>query len=147
MSISSDVVAMIDSYNELYTGQQATPEVLKSMLKELRAYTKRDEFLVIGTISDAYMWLGIDEPMGNGDNELQLTLLGPSGPGGPPTFASNSYDATEQGLLEAIVDGKEFLKRYHRDGVCECKTRFVWRLKLEGGTHCLQCTANKAMGM
>ena len=83
MSLSSDVVAMIGAYNDLYTGQQATPEVLKSMLKELRAYTKRDEFLVIGTISDAYMWLGIDEPMGNGDNELQLTLLRPSGPGGP----------------------------------------------------------------
>ena len=143
MSISSDVVAMIESYNELYTGQQATPEFLKSMLKELRAYSKN---LVIGKPSDAYMLLGIEEHE-YGDNELQLTLLGPCLAGSPPMFAINLYHATEQGLLEAIVDGKEFIKRYHRDGVCECKTRFVWRLKLEGGTHCLQCTANKAMGM
>ena len=137
---------LVAQESELYTGQQTTPEVMKSMLKDIIAHTKRDENLVIGEPNDAYMWLGVGEDE-NGHNELHLTMLGPSGPGGPPSFGLNSYDVTEQGLLNAIVDGKEFLKRYHRDGVCECKTRFNWCLKLEGGTHCLQCTANKAMGM
>ena len=146
MPLSSDVVAMIGSYNELYPGQQATPEVLRSMLKELREYTKNDENLVIGKPDDAYMWLGLDDDF-EGAEHLHLTMLGPSGPGGPPTFDAKSYDATEEGLLQAIVDGKEFLKRYHRDGVCECKKPLYWRLKLEGGTHCLVCTANKAMGI
>ena len=146
MSISSDIVAMIGSYNELYTGQQATPEVLKSMLKDLCAHSKKGINMGIGKPDNAYMWLGIEADE-DGDNELQLTLLGPSGPGGPPTMGVNCYGMTEKGLPEPIVDGKEFLKRYHRDGVCECKTRFNWCLKLEGGTHCLQCTANKAMGM
>ena len=146
MSLPAAIAAMIGEFNELYPGQPASPEVLKSLLKELIARSKDEQNLVIGRPDNVYFWLGLE----NDEEEKQrifLTFNGPSGPGGPPTIAINEYDVDEEGLLQAIVDGKELLKRYHRDGICEvCKHSFSWNLKLEGGAHCAQCTANKAIG-
>ena len=146
MSLPATIAAMIGEFNELYPGQPASPEVLKSLLKELIAYTKGDDCLNLGDPHNAYFWLFVGDGEGD-EKQLFLQFNGPSGPGGPPTIAIKEYDVNEEGLLQAIVDGKELLKRYHRDGICEkCKHSVCWRLKLEGGAHCMQCTANKAMG-
>jgi len=142
---------MIGEFNELYPGQPASPEVLKSILKELVARSKdEDRELIIGRPDNAYFWLcvevGSDED-GQEQQRIHLQFQGPSGPGGPPSIAFRSYDVSENGLLRAIVDAKELLKRFHRDGVCEeCKKSYLWCLKLEGGAHCLKCTVNKAIG-
>ena len=146
MSLPATIAAMIGEFNELYPGQPASPGVLKSLLKEIIAQSKNEEQanIVIGSPSSAYFWLYVEE--GNG-SRLFLEFKGPSRPGGPPTLEINDYDVSEDGLLQAIVDGKELLKRYHRDGVCqECKNTYREHLKLEGGAHCMQCTVNKAMG-
>ena len=143
---------MIGEFNELYPGQPASPEVLKSLLKEIIAQSKDEEQanIVIGSPSSAYFWLYVEsheDDEGNENQRMYLEFKGPSRPGGPPTLDMKDYDASEEGLLQAIVDGKELLKRYHRDGVCEeCKGPYSWSLKLEGGAHCMQCTVNKAMG-
>ena len=145
MSLPAAIAAMIGEFNELYPGQPASPEVLKSLLKKLIAFTKKGN-LVIGRPDSAYFWLSVED--GDEDEkQIFLQFNRPSGPGGPPTIAIKEYDVNEEGLLHAIVDGKELLKRYHRDGICEkCKHSVCWRLKLEGGAHCMQCTANKAIG-
>ena len=149
MPFPADVLAMIGEFNELYPGQQASPEVLKSILKELIAQTKTSN-LIVGKPDSAYFWIRVELGEDEEGNDVQLIISefkGPSRPGGPPTLVENQYLANEEGLLRAIVDGKELLKRYHRDGVCEeCKNGFRERVKLEGGTRCLQCTMNKAMG-
>ena len=146
MSLPAAIAAMIGEFNELYPGQPASPEVLKSLLKELIAYTKKGN-LVIGRPDSAYFWLSVEDGDELNEKQIFLQFNGPSGPGGPPTIAIKEYDVNEEGLLQAIVDGKELLKRYHRDGICEVrKTKFSWSLKLEGGAHCAQCTVNKAMG-
>ena len=151
-SLPVTIAAMIGEFNELYPGQPASPEVLKSILKELIVRSKDEEMtnIVIGQPTSAYFWLDVEsheDDEGNEKQRMYLQLKGPSRPGGPPTLAINEYDVSEDGLLQAIVDGKELLKRYHRDGVCEgCKTDDRERVKLEGGTRCLQCTMNKAMG-
>jgi hypothetical protein len=147
-SLPAAIAAMIGEFNELYPGQPASPEVLKSLLKELIAYTKEGN-LIIGRPDDAYFWLRVEDGVDEGQEKQRILLefKGPSGPGGPPFIAFKSCDVSEEGLLQVIVDAKELLKRYHRDGVCEeCKQSFRWRLKLEGGAHCLQCTVNNAMG-
>ena len=149
MSLPAAIAAMIGEFNELYPGQPASPEVLKSLLKELIAQTKTSN-LIVGKPSSAYFWIRVELGEDEEGNDVQLIILefkGPSRPGGPPTLAVIQYLANEEGLLRAIVDGKELLKRYHRDGVCEgCKTDDRERVKLEGGTRCLQCTMNNAMG-
>ena len=149
MSLPATIAAMIGEYNELYPGQPASPEVLKSILKELIAQTKTSN-LIVGKSDSAYFWIRVELGEDEEGNDVQLIISqfkGPSRPGGPPTLAENQYLANEEGLLRAIVDGKELLKRYHRDGVCEeCKGPYSWSLKLEGGAHCMQCTVNKAMG-
>jgi len=150
MSLPATIAAMIGEFNELYQGQPASPEVLKSLLKELIAQTKTGN-LIVGKPSRAYFWIRVELGEDEEGNRVQLIILefkGPSRPGGPPTLAVNEYLANEEGLLRAIVDGKDMLKRYYRDGICEgCQSHDRERVKLEGGTHCLQCTMNKAMGL
>ena len=149
MSLPAAIAAMIGEFNELYPGQPASPEVLKSMLKKIIEQSEDENCpnVVIGSPSSAYFWLYVESGEDN-HKRMFLEFKGPSRPGGPPTLDMKDYDASEEGLLQAIVDGKELLKRYHRDGVCEeCKNDFRERVKLEGGTHCLQCTMNKALGV
>ena len=64
---------------------------------------------------------------GNEEQRMYLEFKGPSRPGGPPTLAIHDYDVSEDGLLQAIVDGKELLRRYHQDGVChEAVDHVAW---------------------
>ena len=68
MSLPAAIAAMIGEFNELYPGQPASPEVLKSLLKELIAYTKKGN-LVIGRPDSAYFWLSVEF-----DDEEQETV-------------------------------------------------------------------------
>ena len=145
MFLPATIAAMITDFNELYPGQPATREYLDTLLVDMRRRLQYGNEMQIGNDREGpYLIFGSDED----DGGLWLYMNGPVVDGvGPACVAIKSYKMRANGLLCALVDGKEFLKRYHRDGVCAgCATPSSQELNLPGRKRCVKCEVQFAMG-
>ena len=151
MFLPATIAAMITDFNEMYPGQPATREYLELLLVDMRMRLQDGNEMPIGKPRDGpYLIFGrqTEDEDYDGEPGLVLYMNGPVVEGvGPACVAFKSYKMSANGLLCALVDGKEFLKRYHRDGVCAgCATPSSQELNLPGRKRCVKCEVQFAMG-
>lgn len=141
MPLPEDVVAEVNSYNELLPGVPANNENLQTLLQ----FLKDRQRIVLGPQTEAFV-----ELMNFGDITVHIT--NPEYPGsGRVRMAKKELALDEQGLHKAIVWAKYSLKRYREEGPCpgcnNSEERPWKRLRADKMPKCEECILKAAVGV